>query len=33
MADKRDAMERKEKAEKKAKEGVRKIDTLIIKGE
>ena len=33
MADERDAIERKEKAEMKAKEGVRKIDTLIIKGE
>ena len=33
MADERDAIERKEKAETKAKEGVRKIDTLIIKGE
>ena len=33
MADERDTIERKKKAETKAKESVRRIDTLVIKGE
>ena len=33
MADERDDREKKEKAANKPKENVRKIDTLILKGE